>query len=102
MIMSGNPAAGRGSVPPEAAAVSAVDRVRRARAQFQEITGYRPASVSGLARVDGGWEVDIDVVELARIPDTASLLATYRVTTNDDGDVVGYERVRRYRRGQAD
>jgi hypothetical protein len=46
--------------------------------------------------------VEVDVVELRRVPDTASLLATYRVTTDATGDVVGYERVRRYNRGQAD
>ena len=85
-----------------AKAVSAVTRVRRTREQFQELTGYEPESISGLARVDGGWEVEVDVVELRRIPDTASLLATYRVTTDDAGDVVGYERVRRFNRGQAD
>jgi hypothetical protein len=85
-----------------AEATPAVTRIRRVRAQFQEITGYRPESVSGLARVDAGWVVDVDVVELKRIPDTASLLATYRVTTDDAGDLIGYERVRRYRRGQAD
>jgi hypothetical protein len=81
---------------------SAVTRVRRTREQFQELTGYEAESVSGLAKVDNGWTVEVDVVELRRVPDTASLLATYRVTTDATGDVVGYERVRRYHRGQAD
>jgi hypothetical protein len=61
-----------------------------------------PASVSSLAQSDGGWELMVDVVELRRVPDTASLLATYRVTTDDSGDVAGYERVRRFNRGEAD
>jgi hypothetical protein len=30
------------------------------------------------------------------------LLATYRVTTDDSGGVAGYERVRRFNRGEAD
>jgi hypothetical protein len=83
-------------------ALSALERVRKAREQFQELTGLEPVSVSGLAQVDGGWELEIDVVEVRRIPDTASLLATYRVTTDEAGDVTGYERVRRFNRGRTD
>jgi Gas vesicle synthesis protein GvpO len=56
----------------------------------------------GLARIDDGWTLEVDVVELRRIPDTASLLATYRVTTDDAGEVAGYECVRRFNRGKAD
>lgn len=78
------------------------DARRKTREQFQELTGYEAESISGLAQVDNGWSVEVDVVELRRVPDTASLLATYRVTTDATGDVVGYERVRRYNRGQAD
>ncbi len=85
-----------------AKAVSAVTRVRKVREQFRELTGQEPVSVSGLAQIDGGWQVTVEVVELRRIPDTASVLATYRVTTDDAGDIAGYERVRRYNRGDAD
>ena len=88
--------------PASRVAESAVARVRKTREQFQELTGYEAESISGLAHIDNGWSVEVDVVELRRIPDTASLLATYRVTTDATGDVVGYERVRRYNRGQAD
>jgi Gas vesicle synthesis protein GvpO len=61
-----------------------------------------PASPSSLSQVDGGWELMVDVVELRRVPNTASLPATYRVTTDDAGDIAGYERVRRFSRGEAD
>jgi hypothetical protein len=81
---------------------SAVARVARVREQFLELTGQEPVSVSGMARIDGGWQMTVEVVELRRVPDTASLLASYRVTTDDAGDVTGYERVRRYRRGEGD
>jgi hypothetical protein len=45
--------------------------------------------------------VDSASAQSRRIPDTSSLLATYRVTTDDAGDVAGYERVRRYNRSSA-
>jgi hypothetical protein len=81
--------------------LSAVRRVQLAREQFTALSGLEPESTSGLARVDGGWEIQVDVVEVRRIPDTASLLATYRVTTDEAGEVTGYERVRRFNRGEA-
>jgi hypothetical protein len=83
------------------ASLSAVRRVQLAREQFTALSGLEPESTSGLVRVDGGWEIQVDVVEVRRIPDTASLLATYRVTTDETGEVTGYERVRRFNRGEA-
>ncbi|AUS78166.1 gas vesicle protein [Actinoalloteichus sp. AHMU CJ021] len=82
--------------------LGAAQRVRAARDQFQDITGLVPESVSGLSRADEGWQVTLEVVELARVPDTMSLLATYRVEVDSDGELLGYQRIARYARGQAD
>ena len=41
-------------------------------------------------------------LELLRIPDTTSLLATYEVRLDADGELLEYYRTRRYRRGAAD
>jgi Gas vesicle synthesis protein GvpO len=84
----------------EQAALSMPMRVRKAREQLHELTGCEPVSISGLAQVSGGWQLEVDVVEVRRVPDTASVLATYRVTTDEAGDVAGYERLRRYNRGR--
>jgi Gas vesicle synthesis protein GvpO len=75
-------------------------RIRKTREQLHELTGFDTVSVSGLRQIDGGWELAVDVVELRRVPDTASVLATYRVTTDDAGDVETYERLHRYNRGR--
>src|SRR5262245_9529698 len=75
-------------------------RIRKTREQLHEVTGYEAVSVSALMRTDEGWELAVDVVELRRVPDTASVLATYRVTTDDDGEVASYERLHRYNRGR--
>lgn len=83
-------------------AISAIAKVRKAREQFEELTGYTPESVSALSRHEDGWEIRIEVLELERVPDTTSLLASYSVTLDDNGDVMSYERCRRYTRGQAD
>lgn len=78
--------------------------VRAAMQQFAELTGRTPDSVTGArALEDGkGWSVLVDVVELERIPDSTSVLATYRVDLDNEGTITGYERLRRYTRGATD
>jgi hypothetical protein len=76
--------------------------VRRATEQLASVMGRRSDSVSGFAREDDGWRVTVEVVELDRIPPSTDVLATYEVQLDEGGDLVGYERTRRYVRSQAD
>ncbi|MEV8565281.1 gas vesicle protein [Streptomyces sp. NPDC051322] len=76
--------------------------IRRAAAQLAELLQREPSSVSSLKATDQGWSVDVEVVEIEKIPDTASVMATYRVSLDPQGQLVGYERTRRYARGQID
>lgn len=82
--------------------LSIPERVAHARQQFQELSGLAPEAVSSVGQAEGGLQIELDVVEVRRVPDTADLMATYRVTTDENGDVAGYERVRRFSRSEAD
>lgn len=73
---------------------------RRAEEALAEQTGFHPEKVVGVAKNDAGWQVSVDVLELRRIPDSADVLATYLVDLDEEGNVVGYHRARRYLRGQ--
>ena len=74
-----------------------------ARGHFESLTGHEKSAVTGLkARPEGGWSVLLDVVELARIPASTSVMATYRVDIDGTGALCGYERLRRYTRGATD
>lgn len=75
---------------------------RRASQRLEQLTGHPVEGVSAVSREEHGWRVRVDVVEVARIPDTTSLLATYEVDLDPDGRLLGFHRVRRYRRGWAD
>lgn len=77
-------------------------RIRSAREQFEELTGAEVESVSGVNQEDEGWVVTVETVELRRVPDTVSLLATYRLELDSDGALTGYRREKRYVRGRAD
>ncbi|MEU0006776.1 gas vesicle protein [Streptomyces sp. NPDC006314] len=76
--------------------------LRQARAQLAELTGLTPESVSSFEQTEDGWSLEVEVLELARVPDTMSLMASYQVELDPDGELTGYRRVRRYERGRAD
>ncbi|MDF3298830.1 gas vesicle protein [Streptomyces tropicalis] len=81
----------------------AADAMRSAAEQLAELLGRAPESVSALRPTDeGGWQADVEVLELERIPETTSVMASYRVALDERGDLVSYERTRRYTRGQID
>ncbi|MFC7817187.1 gas vesicle protein [Streptomyces sp. NPDC057367] len=75
----------------------------RAADALAELIRHRVEGVSAVCRSeDDGWIVNVDVLEVARIPDTTSLLATYEVELDPAGDLLQYRRVARYRRGAQD
>lgn len=79
------------------------EAARSAAEALTELIGHRLEGVSAVCRSeDDGWVVDVDVLELARIPDTTSLLATYQVELDPAGELLQYRRVARYRRGSQD
>jgi len=73
---------------------------RRAAALVSTLTGHAPESMASLERCDGGWRVGVEVVEVARIPDAADILAVNDVRLDDHGDLISHQRTRRYPRGQ--
>lgn len=68
--------------------------------QLQELTTRTPESVVGVERHEDGWAVTIEVVESARIPNTADIMAEYEVTLDGRGDMTSYARGARYSRGR--
>jgi hypothetical protein len=69
--------------------------------QLSALTGRPSEGVVGIERDDDQWIVEIEVLELRRIPNTTDVLARYRVTADDSGEVTGYHRLQRYVRGAA-
>ncbi|MFD7133499.1 gas vesicle protein [Streptomyces sp. NPDC059894] len=76
--------------------------LREARGQLAELTGMTAESVSSFERTEDGWSLEVEVLELERVPDTMSLMASYEVELDPQGQLTGYRRVRRYERGRAD
>jgi hypothetical protein len=78
------------------------EAVLQAREQVSELMGRPVESVLGMDRDDDGWVITVQVVELARIPNSTDVLGDYAVTVDSGGEVIGYRRMRRYHRAQAD
>jgi hypothetical protein len=75
----------------------------RAREELAEITGLEAEGVTAIEQEeDGAWRVTIEVLELSRVPETDDMLGSYEVELDEDGEILGYRRVRRYARSQAD
>jgi hypothetical protein len=80
--------------------ISASKATVAALKQLQLLTTRTPESVVGLKAHDDGWRVTIEVVESARIPNTADIMAIYEVDVDGSGDLTGYSRKSRYSRGR--
>ncbi|MGW0758706.1 gas vesicle protein GvpO [Streptomyces sp. NPDC002814] len=81
---------------------SPVELLREARGQLAELTGMTAESVTSFEQTEDGWTLEIEVLELTRVPDTMSLLASYQVELDPEGQLTGYRRLRRYERGRSD
>jgi Gas vesicle synthesis protein GvpO len=74
----------------------------RARRQLAEITGMEPESVSSMRQDDDGtWKVIVEMLEVTRVPSTDDVIGSYEAELDENGELIGYERVRRYPRSKA-
>lgn len=67
-----------------------------------ELTGYQAEAVTGLQWDGEFWDVTVDVLELARVPNTTDVIGSYVVQLDERGTLRGLKRARRYVRGQAE
>lgn len=83
--------------------LSGREAIERVRDELPELLGLRVDSILGLEPADSkGWTVTAQVIELSRIPHSTDVLGAYEVTLDDQGELIGARRRRRYYRNQAD
>lgn len=81
---------------------SPVTIARRACEDLAQLLGRAPESIVSLEETEDGWSVGVEVLEIRRVPDTADVMAEYEIDADEDGQLLGYRRVRRYARGQVE
>ncbi len=80
--------------------LSAATIVNAAREQIAALTGMPVDTVSRVLRDTNGWMLDLELLEMKRIPDSNDVLATYQVHLDADGNLMSFSRTNRYYRGQ--
>ena len=88
--------------PPARRRLSGSAAAEYAKAHLLDLTGQPCEAVSSLSRTHDGWRVVLEVVELERIPRTTDILASYQIELDEDGELMGYVRIRRYSRNDVD
>jgi hypothetical protein len=69
--------------------------------QVQDLIGRPVESITGIEKDGKEWTVNLEVLELQRVPTTTDVLGRYEVTLDENGELVGAERTRRYPRAEA-
>jgi hypothetical protein len=82
-------------------AVTGPRLAHRAAEQLVQLTQKPFEGVVGLERMDDGWTVQVEVLELRRVPETTDVIGMYEVRLDTSGQLVGYKRLHRYVRGEA-
>jgi len=76
--------------------------VPQARRALEQLLGREAESVSGFEHENGHWKVNLEVVELRRIPDSSDVLGSYELVLDDKGNVARMTRTRRYQRSEVE
>ena len=82
--------------------VNAIGAARRAAEGLQALLSHPVEGVVEVNREDDGWLVAVEVLELARVPNTNDVLGVYEVELDPYGSLQGYRRRNRYVRGSSD
>ena len=81
---------------------TAVEVAQRARRELAAITGLESERVTSLEpRDDGTWRMTVEMLELQRIPETDDVLGAYDMVVGASGELLCYQRARRYPRSLA-
>ena len=70
----------------------------KAKEHLTTLTGLDALTVSSLEKVESGWSVTVEMLELRKIPDSHDVLGSYVCVVDDEGNLLSYKRSLRYRR----
>jgi len=70
--------------------------------EVSALVGSPAEGVTGVRKIDDGWMVTIEVLEMARVPETTDVLGAYEVHVDEEGHVLEYNRLGRYLRSQVE
>jgi hypothetical protein len=69
--------------------------------QIQDLIGRPVEAVTGIEKNGNDWTLNVEVLELERVPNTTDVIGKYEVTLDKNGELTGARRTRRYHRAEA-
>ena len=81
-------------------ATQMMNLAERAKEQLAEVTGFSPVAAVGGFKDEEGWHISVDVLEMARLPESTDIIGTYVVTLDPEGNMVKFEKKRARLRGE--
>jgi hypothetical protein len=75
-------------------ALKMTELAERARQQLAEVTGFKPVAAVGGYRDAEGWHITVDLLEMARLPESTDILGTYVVSLDEEGNMLKFEKKR--------
>jgi hypothetical protein len=77
-----------------------IEIIEGAKLQLGSIVSYPIDGVTGVKKVQDGWELLITLIELTRIPASSDVLAEYSVSLDNTGEIISYKQIQRFLRNQ--
>lgn len=65
-----------------------------------QLTGLKSDTVTSVNHDDAGWHVSVVLIELKTVTGIRDVLAVYETMLDEDGEIISYQRTRRYHRGE--
>ncbi len=82
-------------------ATQMVNLAERAKEQLAGVTGFKPVAAVGGFKDDEGWRIVVDMLEMARLPESTDIIGTYVVSLDQEGNMVKFEKKRARLRGES-
>lgn len=79
--------------------VGIVDIRNHVRNTAGDLIGRPLDGIVEIGRNDGEWRALVEIIERRSVPDTQDILGRYALELDGNGDITGYRRLDRYRRG---
>ncbi|WP_253738025.1 gas vesicle protein [Halohasta salina] len=64
-----------------------------------DVIGRSLDGIVEVSRTDDSWRAVVEIIERRSVPDTQDILGQYEIELDESGEVIGYRRLEKYRRG---
>ena len=81
-------------------AVKMVELAEQAKEQLAQVTGFKSVAIVGSYKDEEGWHITVDMLEMARIPESTDVIGTYVAVLDENGDLVKFDKKRARLRGE--